>query len=71
MARIFTLNRFEESSEESYVVVNVPALENTGNTELERRVNYEIALKINEQVAEAKQLSLIHIWAGRPADGRH
>ena len=55
MARIFTLNRFEESSEESYVVVNVPALENTGNTELERRVNYEIALKINEQVAEAKQ----------------
>ena len=55
MARIFTLNRFEESSEESYVVVNGPALENTGNTELERRVNYEIALKINEQVAEAKQ----------------
>ena len=33
MVRIFTLNRFEESSEESYVVVNVPALENTGNTE--------------------------------------
>lgn len=27
MVRIFTLNRFEESSEESYVVVNVPALE--------------------------------------------
>ena len=55
MARIFTLNRFEESREDSYVVVNIPALENTGNTELERRVNYEIALKINEQVAEAKQ----------------
>ena len=39
VARVCTLWRFEESTEASYVRVNMPALENTGNTELEQRIN--------------------------------
>ncbi len=55
MARIFTLNRFEETNEESYVQVEIPAIENTGHTALEKRINDEIATRINAQVDQAKQ----------------
>ena len=55
MARIFTLGRFEEADEISYVVVEIPALSNTGNNELEQRINYEVALRIDTVVEEAKQ----------------
>lgn len=55
MARIFTLGRFEETDEISYVVVEIPALSNTGNNELEQRINYEVALRIDTVVDEAKQ----------------
>ena len=55
MARIFTLGRFEEADEISYVVVEIPALSNTGNNELEQRINYEVALRIDTVVDEAKQ----------------
>ena len=54
VARVCTLWRFEESTEASYVRVNMPALENTGNTELEQRINYEIAYKVNEKLDDAK-----------------
>ena len=55
MARVFTFGRFEEQNEESYVRVEIPALENTGNTALEQRVNYEVSMKIQEKLAASKQ----------------
>ena len=33
----------------------IPAIRNTGNTDLENRINYEISSKINEVLEEAKQ----------------
>ena len=54
MARIFTWNRFEEADEASYVRVEIPALSDTGNDDLEQRINYEVALKIDRVVNEAK-----------------
>lgn len=54
MARVFTFWRYEESDEESYVRVRMPAIENTGNTALETRVNQEISLRVNEAIAEGK-----------------
>lgn len=55
MARIFTLNRFEEADETAYIRVEIPALSDTGNDELERRVNYEIALQIDSIADAAKE----------------
>ena len=55
VARIFTLGRFENADEASYVRVEIPALSDTGNDALEQRINYEVALKIDEVVSEAKK----------------
>lgn len=54
MARVFTFGRFEEVNEESYVRVEIPALENTGNTALEQRINYEISMKVQQTLAASK-----------------
>ena len=55
MARIFTLGRFEEADESSYIRVEIPALSETGNDELEKRINYEVALKVDRVVTAAKE----------------
>lgn len=55
IARVFTFRQYSESQENILVNVNIPALENTGNTDLERRINYEILTRMNEEVEEAKQ----------------
>ena len=55
MARIFTLNRFEKADETAYIHVDIPALSDTGNDALEQRINYEVALKIDTIVNEAKE----------------
>ena len=34
--------------------VKIPAIQNTGNSDLENRINYEISSKINEVIEEAK-----------------
>lgn len=54
MARVFTLWRYEEAGEDSYIRVTMPAIENTGNTALEKRLNQEIAVKVQETLTEAK-----------------
>ena len=55
IARIFTIKEYQEEDELKLVNVNMPALENTGNTELENRINYEILTKINEKIEEAEK----------------
>lgn len=55
IARVFTFRQYSESKENILINVNIPALENTGNTELERRINYEILTRMNEEVEEARQ----------------
>lgn len=55
IARIFTIKEYQEEDELKLVNVKMPALENTGNTELENRINYEILTKINEKIEEAEK----------------
>lgn len=55
VAKIFTIKEFKEEDDTKLINAKIPALENTGNTDLEKRVNYEIMLKINEVLEEAEQ----------------
>ncbi len=55
VAKVVTFWRFEEQEENLYIKVNMPALQNTGNTELENRVNAEIACKVNERLEHARE----------------
>ena len=54
LAEVFTINEYEESSEIDLIKAKVPAIRNTGNTDLENRINYEISTKINDIIEEAK-----------------
>ena len=45
LAEVFTINEYEESSEIDFIKSKVPAIRNTGNTDLENRINYEISQK--------------------------
>ncbi len=55
VARVFTFTQYEREEDADILKVNLPALENTGNSELERRVNYEIQYQMNGLVEEARQ----------------
>ena len=55
VARVFTFVQYEREAEADTLIVNLPALENTGNTALERRINYEIQYQMNGLVEEARQ----------------
>ena len=55
IARVFTIKEIKEEDKEKLINAKIPALENTGNTELEKRVNYEIMLKINKILDEVNQ----------------
>lgn len=55
VAKVFTIEEYHKEDEEKLINAKIPAIENTGNTELEQRVNYEIMLKINEILEEAEQ----------------
>lgn len=55
MAKIFTIKEVNEEDKTKLINAKVPALENTGNTELEKRINYEIMLKMNEILEEAEK----------------
>lgn len=54
IAKIFTILEFKNVDDTKLINAKIPALENTGNTELEKRINYEIMLKINEVLKEAE-----------------
>lgn len=55
IARVFTIKEYKEEDSLKLINAKIPAIENTGNTELEKRVNYEITLKMNEVLDEAEE----------------
>ena len=55
VAKVFTISEYKKEDKEKLINAKIPALENTGNTELEKRINYEIVLKINEVLDDAEQ----------------
>lgn len=55
MAKVFTIKEVKKEDKEKLINAKIPALENTGNTELEKRINYEIMLKMNEILEEAEK----------------
>ena len=55
IAEVFTVREYKEESEVELIDAKIPAIRNTGNTDLEKRINYEISSKINEVLEEAKQ----------------
>ena len=55
VCQVFTFREYEYADEAKYVNVKVPQLNNTGNSELEKRVNREIAKMINQEVEASKK----------------
>lgn len=55
IARVFTIVEYKKEDNTKLIDAKIPALQNTGNTELEKRINYEIMLKINEVLDEAEK----------------
>lgn len=55
VAKVFTIREYTKKDDEKLIDAKIPALENTGNTDLEKRVNYEIMLKMNEVQEEAEE----------------
>lgn len=55
LARVFTASSYSVTDRDHLIDVRLPALENTGNSDLEQRVNTEIQVKIDAVLAEAEQ----------------
>ena len=55
LAEVFTVREYKEENDTDLIEAKIPAIKNTGNEELEDRINYEISSKINEVLEEAKQ----------------
>lgn len=55
LARIITVDQYTQEDEEHLIDVRLPALENTGNTDLEQRINTEIRTRINEVIQQAEE----------------
>ena len=55
LARIITVDQYSREDEEHLIEVRLPALENTGNTDLEQRINTEIRTRINEVIQQAEE----------------
>ena len=55
LAKVFTVKEYKEETNTELIEARVPAIQNTGNTELENKINYEISTKINALLDEAKQ----------------
>ena len=54
VARVFTFREYEEKNDANLVIVKMPAIRNTGNSQLESRINYEILLKMKREIEDAK-----------------
>lgn len=54
LAEVFTVREYEENNDLDLIKAKIPAIKNTGNTDLEKRINYEIYTKINDVIEEAK-----------------
>ncbi|SFR61884.1 DUF3298 and DUF4163 domain-containing protein [Anaeromicropila populeti] len=55
IAQVFTLREYQLSNSAYDIQVEVPSIRNTGNTDLEKRVNNQIQDKIDQIVESAKQ----------------
>lgn len=55
IARVFTFKQYQLSSNAYNIQVEVPVIRNTGNTDLEKRINNQIQDKIDQIVENAKQ----------------
>ena len=55
IARVFTFREYHEEDDFKYIDVKMPALQNTGNSELEARINKQIQKRVDVAVAEADQ----------------
>lgn len=55
LAKVFTVREYKEETNTELIEARVPAIQNTGNTELENRINNQISTKINNVLDEAKQ----------------
>lgn len=54
LARIFTVTEYAVNDREHIIDVRLPALENTGHTELEQKVNQEISTRIQSVIDAAE-----------------
>ena len=55
LCRILTGQAYESREETSYVQVQLPQIENTGDSSLEQRVNLEISAVLSREVDESKE----------------
>lgn len=55
IARVVTIKEYHKKDELKLINAKIPAIENTGNTDLEKRINYEIMLKMTEILDEAEK----------------
>ena len=55
LARVVTVTQYAIEDKDHLIDVRLPALENTGNTDLEQRINLEIQTRINGVLAEAEE----------------
>lgn len=55
LCRILTGQAYESREETSYVQVQLPEMENTGDSSLEQRVNLEISAVLSREVEESKE----------------
>lgn len=55
VCRVFTFREYHFEDNMKIVNVRLPKIENTGNTELERRVNEEITKRMDQSVKESEQ----------------
>lgn len=54
LAEVFTVREYREENDTDLIEAKIPAIKNTGNEDLEDRINYEISSKINEVLEEAR-----------------
>ena len=54
LAEVFTVREYREKNDTDLIEAKIPAIKNTGNEDLEDRINYEISSKINEVLEEAR-----------------
>ncbi len=60
VARVFTFRSYEEQTDAYALKVNIPAIENSGNSALEDRINLEIRQKIQDVVEQAEQNARVY-----------
>ena len=72
LARIFTVTEYTINDEERVIDVRLPALENTGHTELEQQINQEISTRIQAVIdaaeARARETKEAYVATGGDPD---